>query len=66
MVGALQSGRSAGSGLVGNKMTRRCGTGGGLLPRSLSDMRDEARIEYPKRAEAWSEETAGEQSVPRD
>ena len=29
-------------------------------------MRDEARIEYPKRAEAWSEETAGEQSVPRD
>jgi hypothetical protein len=35
-----------------------------ILARSLSDMGDEARIEYPKRAGAWSEESAGEQPIP--
>lgn len=29
-------------------------------------MGDEVRIDSPKRAEAWSEETDGEPSVPRD
>ena len=37
-----------------------------VTPRSLSDMGDEVRIDSPKRAEAWSEATDGEQSVPRN
>ena len=37
-----------------------------VTTRSLSDMGEEAGIEYPKRAGAWNEESAGEQPIPRD